>query len=142
MTGSVVNMVKVILGLKGSGKTKQLIDLVHKAAQEDRYAVCIEKDAKLRFNIPTKVRHVCTSDYGQKGIDFLKGLICGLHAGNYDITDIFIDGLFKIVDGGDTGAVDEFLQWLDKIGTQENINFTLTLSIDAADATEVMKKYA
>jgi len=135
-------MVKVILGLKGSGKTKQLLDLIHKAAQDDKCAVCIEKEPKLRYNIPTKVRHVCTSEYGEKGIGFLKGLICGLHAGNYDINEIFVDGLFKIVDGSDTNAVDELLTWLDKFGAQENINFTLTLSIDASEATEVMKRYA
>ncbi|NLL45716.1 MAG: hypothetical protein GX250_02745 [Clostridiales bacterium] len=134
-------MVKVIMGLKGSGKTKQLIDLVHKAIREERCVICIEKDPTLRYNIPTQARHVYTSSYGHKGFNFLKGFICGLHSGNYDINEIFIDGLYKIVDGSDTKAVDEFLEWLHKIGEQENINFTLTLSADPADATEVMKRF-
>jgi len=64
-----------------------------------------------------------------------------MHAGNYDITDIFIDGLYKMVDGSDVNGVEEFLEWLDKIGGQENINFTLTLSADIALATDRIKKY-
>jgi len=134
-------MVKVIMGLKGSGKTKQLIDLVHKAVSEDRCVICIEKDPTLRYDIPSQARHVYTSTYGLKGFDFLKGFISGLHAGNYDITDIFVDGLYKMVDGSDVNAVEGFLEWLDKMGAQENINFTLTLSADVAAATEKIKKY-
>jgi len=54
-------MVKVIMGLKGSGKTKQLIELVHKAVSEDKCVICIEKDPTLRYDIPSQARHVYTS---------------------------------------------------------------------------------
>lgn len=134
-------MVKVIMGLKGSGKTKQLIDLVHKAVSEDRCVICIEKDPTLRYDIPSRARHVYTSNYGLKGFEFLKGFISGLHAGNYDINEIFVDGLYKMVDGSDINAVEGFLEWLEKMGAQEDINFTLTLSADDAAATEKIKKY-
>ena len=136
-------MVKVIMGLKGSGKTKQLIELVHKALDEENGdVVCIEKDPTLRYSIPSKARHVYISTYGgKKGADFLKGFLSGIHAGNYDITHIFIDGLYKLIDETNTAGVDEFIEWLAKFSEEQEVSFTLTVSADAAHATETMKKY-
>ncbi len=136
-------MVKIIMGLKGSGKTKQLIELVHKALNEENGdVVCIEKDPTLRYDIPSKARHVYTSTYGGgKGFDFLKGFLSGIHAGNYDITHIFIDGLYKLIDGTNSAGVDEFFEWLAKFSEEQEVNFTVTVSADTALATETMKKY-
>ena len=135
-------MVKIIMGLKGSGKTKQLLDLLQKAVDEENgFVVCIERDPDLRYTIPSKARHVCTSYYGGKGLDFFKGFISGLHAGNYDISHIFIDGLYKIIDGTNSAGVDEFLEWLVKLSENEGVNITLTLSADTSMATETIKKY-
>ena len=90
-------MVNVIMGLKGSGKTKRLISLVRQAAVEETGdVVCIEKQTALMFDIPHSVRLICTSDYDFGSYEYLKGFISGLHAGNYDITHIFIDNLYTI----------------------------------------------
>ena len=136
-------MVKIIMGLKGSGKTKQLIELVHKAlADENGDVVCIEKNPTLRYNIPSKARYVFTSTYGGgKGFDFTKGFLSGIHAGNYDITHIFVDGLFNLIDGSNTTGVDEFLEWLARFSTEQEVNFTVTVSADIALATDTMKKF-
>ncbi len=135
-------MVKIIMGLKGSGKTKQMLDLVQKALEvENGCVVCVEKDPNLRYSIPRKARHVYTSYYGGKGADFFKGFICGMHAGNYDISHIFIDGLYKIIDGSNKAGVDEFIEWLSKFGEAENISVTLTISADVSEATDTIKKY-
>ena len=71
--------------------------------------------------------------------EFFKGFISGLHAGNYDITHVFIDSLYKMVDSKD--GVEEFLAWLDKYSEAEGIKFTITISADIAEATEGIKKY-
>lgn len=135
-------MVKIIMGLKGSGKTKQLLELVQKALNEENgNVVCIEKDPNLRYSIPSQARHVSTSYYGGKGLEFFKGFISGMHAGNYDISHIFIDGLYKIIDGTDTAGVDAFIQWLAKLSEDEKVHFTLTISADISTATETIKKY-
>ncbi len=135
-------MVRVIMGLKGSGKTKQLLEQVQKALDEERGSVvCIEKEPNLRYSIPSRARHVCTSQYGCRGMDFLKGFISGVLAGNYDISHIFVDGLFKIIDGNDTAGVDAFLDWLSELSEKENFDITLTLSADISSATETIKKY-
>ena len=135
-------MVRVIMGLKGSGKTKQLIELVNKAVEEeDGDVVCIEKGAKLRYDIPYQVRLVESSLYEFYGYHFLKGFLCGLHSANYDITHIFIDSLLAILGLDLDDKVDEFLSWCEAFSKQENVKFTITLSADIELATDGIKKY-
>ena len=82
-------MVKVIMGLKGSGKTKKLVDLVQQAAASEKGAVvCIEKKKNLSTEIPHSVRLIRAQEYGIFGVDMFKGYIAGLYSGNYDITQI------------------------------------------------------
>ena len=135
-------MVKVIMGLKGSGKTKMLIDLVNKAADEENGdVICIEKGSELTYDIPYRVRLVQAPQYGFGTYEFLKGFISGLHAGNYDITHIFIDGLFKILNEAPGDKTEEFLDWCEMFSERENVKFTMTLSADASYATPGIKKY-
>jgi len=135
-------MVKVIMGLKGSGKTKKLIDLVRKAADEEHgNVVCIDKDSKLRFDIPYTVRLVEAEAYGFGNYDFLKGFISGLHAGNYDITHVFIDGLLKLVDDSSNMMLESFLDWCESFSNKEKVKFTVVISADAELASAGIKKY-
>lgn len=135
-------MVKVIMGAKGAGKTKSIIDLVKKAAEEEQGdVVCIEKNSTLTYDIPYKVRLIQASSYGFGTYQFLKGFISGLHAGNYDITHVFIDGLFKILDETPDGRVEEFLDWCEAFSEKENVKFTISISSDADGAAEGIRKY-
>ena len=136
-------MIRVIMGKKGSGKTKQMIDMINNAVQtEHGNVVCIERGSKLTYDIHYQIRLVEASHYDIKSYDFLKGFISGLYAGNYDITHVFIDSLTKIVASEATDhAVEEFLDWLNKFGEQHNIKFTITISDDASLAPEGVKKY-
>jgi hypothetical protein len=135
-------MVKIIMGLKGSGKTKQLIDLVHTAVKEENgEVVCIEKGQKLRYDIPYAARLIEASDYGFNNYDFLKGFISGLHAENRDVTHIFIDSLLKIIDQPVDIKTENFIDWCESMSERENIKFTITVSADATLATDGLKKY-
>ena len=136
-------MVRVIMGVKGTGKTKQMIELINTAVQSEHgNVVCIERGPKLTYDINYKIRLVEASHYDMKDYDFLKGFVSGLYAGNYDITHIFIDSLTKIVPSEATDlAVEDFLDWLNKFGEDNNIKFTVTISADASLATEGVKKY-
>ena len=136
-------MVKIIMGLKGSGKTKKLVELVREAVNVGNGdVVCIEKDRKLTYDIPYQARLIDAGAYAIGTYEFLKGFISGIHAGNYDITHVFIDSLTKIVssDASDH-AVEEFLDWLNSFSEKNNIKFTVTISADASLATEGVKKY-
>ena len=135
-------MVRVIMGKKGSGKTKQIIDMINTAVQtEHGNVVCIEKGNKLTFDIHYQIRLVEASQYDISSYPALKGFISGLYAGNYDITHIFIDSLTKIVKVESDRETEDFLDWLDKFSEAHKIKFTITISDDAELAPEGVKKY-
>ena len=131
-------MIRVIMGKKGSGKTKQMIEMINNAVQtEHGNVVCIEKGNKLTFDLHYQIRLVEASQYDIASYTALKGFVSGLYAGNYDITD----SLTKIVGGECDNETEKFLDWLNKFGEQHNIKFTITISDDASLAPEGVKKY-
>lgn len=135
-------MVRVIMGKKGSGKTKQMIELINTAIENEHgNVVCIERNRKLTYDIHYSIRLVEASDYDIGTFEFLKGVISGLYAGNYDITHIFIDSLCKVVPCDGNPEVEEFLDWLNRFSEQNNIKFTVTISADADLATDGVRKY-
>ena len=132
-------MIKVIMGLKGSGKTKQLITAIQEAvAVEHGDVVCIEYGKKLTYDVNYRVRLVDSEEYGIKNVDMLKGLISGLHAGNFDITHVFIDNLYKTIGNA---AGEEFVAWCAKFAAENNMEITMTISEDPAEAPEAIKQY-
>ena len=129
------------MGLKGSGKTKKLIELIKEAeTAENGNVVCIERKPQLTYDIPYSVRLIAASDYNLVSYYVLKGFVSGLHAGNYDITHIFIDNLFKIVDRAYDADAEEFVQWCVAFSEKEKVSFTMTLSADVELASEEIKK--
>ena len=135
-------MIKVIMGKKGSGKTKQMIDMINSAVQtEHGNVVCIERGSKLTFDISHQIRLVESSEYDITSYTALKGFVSGMYAGNYDITHIFIDSLTKIVGSDECNETVDFLNWLNAFGEKQGIKFTITISADIAEATEGIKKY-
>ena len=135
-------MVQLIMGLKGSGKTKKLVDLVRAAVNEETGdVVCIEKERKLTFDIPYQARLIDAGNYAIGSYEFLKGLICGVHAGNYDITHFFIDNFYKLVNDKSPDALVAFLAWLDKFSEQEKISFVISLSVDPDTMPEQVLQY-
>jgi hypothetical protein len=130
------------MGLKGSGKTAQLIEMVRQAVDDEHGdVVCVEKGARLTYDIPYKVRLIEASQYEFTGYDFLKGFICGLHSANYDITHIFIDSVLRIIGAEVDENAEDFFDWCDSFCKRENVKFTLTISADISLATDRIKKY-
>ena len=135
-------MIRVIVGKKGSGKTKQVIEMINGAVEtEHGNVVCIEKGEKLMLDISHKIRLVEASEYDIADYTAMKGFISGLYAGNYDITHIFIDSLTKIVGGECNLDTEKFLDWLNNFGEKHSIKFTITISDDETLASEGIKKY-
>lgn len=135
-------MVKLIVGSKGTGKTKALVELVkHAVDQEDGSVVYLEKDKNLTYDIPHTVRLIHINDYSFGSIEFLKGFISGLHAGNYDISHVFIDSLFKMFGETDMDKIAALLNELDAFGKKEDINFTITATADPETIGDNIKKY-
>lgn len=129
------------MGLKGSGKTKKLLDAIRDtvaASQGD--VVCIEYGKKLTYDVSYKVRLVDSQEYGIRSAEMLKGFLSGLHAGNFDITHVFIDNLYKTI-GNDKAAAEDFVTWCAKFASDNNMEITMTISEDPAQASEVVKQY-
>lgn len=135
-------MVKVIMGPKGAGKTKQMIDLINTAVEtEHGNVVAIAHDSKLTFDINYKIRLVETSDYVIPNYDTLKGFLYGLYASNYDITHVFIDSLNKLVSTENKADVETFLDWLEAFSQKCGIKYTISISEDESTASEGVRKY-
>ncbi|MEF9971549.1 MAG: hypothetical protein RSD32_01250 [Oscillospiraceae bacterium] len=135
-------MVKLIMGPKGTGKTKSLVELVkHAVEEENGNVVCIEKDKNLTYDIPYTARLVHAADYKFGSVEFFMGFINGLHAANYDITHVFIDNFFKMVDNCDLDKLAPVLDALDAFGEKENIKFTISATADPAAVGSDLKKY-
>ena len=134
-------MLKLIIGAKGSGKTKTLIELVNSALKATTGSVvCIEKGDKLRFDISYECRLIDTDEYQVKTSLGLYGFVAGILASNHDVTDIFVDSALKICNNAPE-AFDEFLAKLDSLVTKHNVNCVITSSLPVENATEAEKKY-
>ena len=135
-------MLQLIMGLKGSGKTKRLVDMVREAVGEETGdVVVIEKERKLTFDIPYQARLIDAGDYDIGSYEFLKGIICGVHAGNYDITHFFIDNFYKLVNDKSPEELETFMAWLEKFSEQEKISFVVSVSADPETVPESVRKY-
>ena len=134
-------MIHVIMGLKGSGKTKKLIDGINTAvAQASGDVVCIEYGKKLTYDVTYKVRLVDSQEYAINSVEMLKGFLSGMHAGNFDITHVFIDNLYKTI-GADLAAAEDFVAWAAKFAANNSMEITVALSEDPANASEAMRQY-
>ena len=135
-------MIKVIMGVKGSGKTKLLIEMVEKALAESRGdVVVLEKERSLTYDIPHQARLIVASNYDFGSTEFMKGFISAMHASNYDITHVFIDNLYKMFRDHTVEGSEDFLDWLEAFSKKEGIHFTLTLSAPIESATERIRRY-
>ncbi|MDR0531429.1 MAG: hypothetical protein LBG83_05125 [Oscillospiraceae bacterium] len=131
-------MVKVIIGNKGTGKTKTLIARVNAAVEQSSgNVVCVEQKRKLTTDISSRARLIATVDYGISGYDAFYGFLSGLCAGNYDITDVFVDATLRI-GGRDYSALAAFLAKVAKL----EADFFFTVSADKADLPKEILDFA
>lgn len=134
-------MVRLIIGLKGSGKTKQLIEMTNAAVDSTRgHVVCIEKGDKLRFDIRREVRLIDTDLYGIKGASELYGVVSGILASNYDVKDLYIDSSLKIC-ADDLPSFVNFIQRLDELCRKLEVNCVTTVSIAPESFPEELSPY-
>ena len=132
-------MLKLIVGTKGAGKTKTMIEMIDNATKTTSgNIVVIEKCMKLTTEINHAARLVDVDEYGVVGADMLYGFVAGVLAGNYDITELFIDGILRIIDHN-LEAAEKVLKAIDKI--TENVEVVVTVSANVDELPEDLKKY-
>ena len=134
-------MLKLIIGVKGTGKTKALINMVNTAVDHSQGdVVCIEKGVKLRYDIKYQARLIDTNEYFVTDAQSLYGFVAGILASNHDVTDLFIDSSLKICNN-DSAAFDVFVEEVAKIAEKLNLNIVMTSSIPTEEASDIVKKY-
>ena len=134
-------MLKLMIGVKGTGKTKTLIEMVNTATKESNGAVvCIEKGDKLRYDIKYQARLINTKEYMINDAQSLYGFVAGILASNHDVTDLFIDSTLKICKG-DVSAFEKLVVALDELTNKVGVNMLMTVSMPEEEASETVKKY-
>ena len=135
-------MLKLIIGVKGTGKTKTLINLVNGAlAVTKGDVVCIEKGVKLRYDIKPTARLINADEYMIADAQSLYGFIAGTLASNHDVTDLFVDGTLKICKH-DVAAFEQLALELEKLLEKYDVNITMTVSMADEEASETIRKFA
>ena len=134
-------MLKLIIGVKGTGKTKTLINMVNSAVETSRgNVVCIEKGVKLRYDVKYRARLINTEEYNVSDAQALYGFLAGILASNHDVTDIFVDSALKICNN-DVAQFDVFVAELAELVEKVGVNVVITSSIPSEEASETVKKY-
>ena len=135
-------MIRVLIGPKGTGKTKTFINMANEALQTEKgNVVCITKGSRHTFDISSDIRLVNTDDFNIVSVKELYGFISGMIAQNYDITHIFIDSITKITNAT-LGEVSDVVPALEKIAADFNVDFTIAISEEKEGAPENIIKYA
>lgn len=138
-------MIKLIVGGRGTGKTKQMVDMINEAVQTTNgNIVCIEKSMNLTYDLSHKCRLIDMDEYGITGYDMLYGFIAGVLAGNYDIVEVYVDGILKVGckenAEKDLEGLGVLLAELEKL-SGENIKLTITVSAEEDKLPDSVKKY-
>ena len=134
-------MMKIIIGVKGTGKTKTLIEMINSSLETSKGSVvCIEKGSNLRLTLSYNCRLINSDEYMINDAQSLYGFIAGLLASNHDITDLFLDATFRICNR-DLDAFDKFVVEADALASKYDVNLVMTLSMPTENATENIKKY-
>ena len=134
-------MLKLIIGVKGTGKTKNLINLVNTAVENSHGdVVCIEKGTKLRYDVKYTARLIDVNEFFVSDAQALYGFVAGILASNHDVTDLFIDSALKICNN-EAAAFDKFVDQLNELVEKVNVKVTITSSIPVEEASETVKKY-
>jgi energy-coupling factor transporter ATP-binding protein EcfA2 len=137
----VMCMIKLIVGKKGSGKTKLLISMVNEAIKKsDGKIVCIDKGAKLTYDINHGARLLDTDSYNIFGCDSLYGFLAGVAAGDFDTKEVYVDSVLKIC-GDEISTIPNFINKVEALSIKENVDFIFAISAETEELPEVCKRY-
>lgn len=135
-------MVKLIAGLSGTGKTQKMLAEINETVEKEQGSlVCIELKTTLRYDLNHKVRLIEYQTYQLEGVESLKAFISGLHAGNFDITHLYLKSVHRLVGTDDVAVLSDFCAWCEHFGEENGIHFTMTARADLEQIPAELKKY-
>ncbi len=132
-------MVQLIVGVKGKGKTKVLLDKVNSQIQAvEGNVVYLDKSTKHMYELNNKVRLINVADYPIQNSDAFLGFVLGIISQDHDLQQMYLDSFLKIanLEGED---ITETVQKLEKISEEFDVDFTLSVSLDGSAVSEAIK---
>ncbi len=133
-------MIRLIVGTKGSGKTKAMIDMINDSVKTSKGSVVVvEKGMKLTYDIASAARLIDLDEYRIQGGEMLYGFVAGLLASNYDITDVYIDGILKVL-GHDVNRLGVVLDEI-AAAAGDSVRVPVPVSADEDALPHDVKKY-
>lgn len=132
-------MVQLIVGVKGEGKTKKMLDHVHSIMKSvDGNIVYLDKSFQNMHELDNKVRLINVSEYPIQNTDQFIGFVCGICSQDYDLEEMYLDGFLKIAKVKEDN-LEPVLSQLNRISEQFKVNMVLSISVNKEDLPEFAK---
>ena len=127
-------MVHLIVGEKGKGKTKHLLDKVNSAVKTaSGNIVYLDKNSKHMYELKNAIRLIATSEYPISNTDEFMWFICGIVSQDHDIEEMYLDSFRIVAFIDDDNKIKAVLDKLSKISDQFKVNFTISISVDESE---------
>ncbi len=135
-------MIQILIGEKGEGKTKRLIDMSNEAGKlSDGHIVFIDDDNRHMYDLHYNIRFVDTTGFVMEDQRIFFGFICGILSQDGDIEKIYIDGLNNIVKYMTDDDLFAFINELERLSEKANVDFIMTISRNKETVPEAIKSY-
>ncbi|MEG1559268.1 MAG: twitching motility protein PilT [Clostridia bacterium] len=134
-------MIKIIYGLKGTGKTKRILDMANDSLNSATGSIVfIDDDNSYMFDLKNSIRFINAMEFGIQGPKMFNGFLCGIAAQDFDIECIFIDGFLRIVKHS-IDSLKEMFAFLADFTEKTHINIVMSVSGDPTIAPDFIKPY-
>lgn len=132
-------MVQLVCGHSGTGKTRRMIDMANNAIDGIHgKMVFLEANNRHIFDLDYRIRYINTKDFGLTNEDEFQGFVCGMIATDYDIEQVYIDGLYKIAKSG-RETLESVIERLDYLSSTFDVIFTISVNHDIEDIPEGLR---
>ena len=133
-------MIQLIVGEKGKGKTKHLLDKVNSAvATATGNIVYLDKNSKHMYELKNKIRLIDTSEYPLATSEEFVGFVCGIVSQDHDLEQMYLDSFLDVAFIEDRSKVEDILKKIEKISEQFKVDFVISMSVDGSELSDDMK---
>lgn len=133
-------MIQLIVGEKGKGKTKHLLDKVNGAVNTvSGNIVYLDKNSKHMYELKNSIRLINTGEYPITTTDEFVGFVCGIVSQDHDLEEVYLDSFLNVAFVTDTAEIGNVLTKLDKISEQFKVTFVISMSVDGSAVPENFK---
>ena len=133
-------MIQLIVGEKGKGKTKHLLEKVNASAKTSNgNIVYLDKNSKHMYELNNKIRLINASEYPISSEDEFVGFVCGIVSQDHDLEQVYFDSFMDVAYIKDRTKVEDIVKKLNKISDQFKVDFIISVSLDASELSEYMQ---